>query len=70
LFSGRVHHLERCAHCGLVFERNPGNTWAFTIIGDRLRAALFAARVLAGPRRSHSVGMLNSARDAEVEAAW
>jgi uncharacterized protein (DUF983 family) len=27
---------DRCAVCGLVFARNPGDTWAFTIIGDRL----------------------------------
>ena len=36
IFSGWAHHLERCAVCGLVHERNPGDTWAFTIIGDRL----------------------------------
>ncbi len=35
LFSG-WSHLERCSVCGLVFVRNPGDTWAFTIIGDRL----------------------------------
>src|SRR6185436_10571716 len=35
LFSGWAHHLDRCASCGLVFERNRGDTWAFTIIGDR-----------------------------------
>ncbi len=35
LFSG-WSHLERCSSCGLVFARNPGDTWAFTIFGDRL----------------------------------
>jgi uncharacterized protein (DUF983 family) len=35
LFDGWTH-LERCSACGLVFVRNPGDTWAFTIIGDRL----------------------------------
>ena len=38
LFAG-WRHLERCSHCGLVFERNPGDTWAFTVIGDRLPVA-------------------------------
>jgi len=35
LFSG-WSQLERCSVCGLVFTRNAGDTWAFTIIGDRL----------------------------------
>jgi uncharacterized protein (DUF983 family) len=35
LFSG-WSQLEHCSVCGLVFARNPGDTWAFTIIGDRL----------------------------------
>jgi len=35
LFSG-WSELERCSVCGLVFTRNPGDTWAFTIFGDRL----------------------------------
>ena len=39
LFSGFAHHLERCSVCGLVYERNPGDTWAFTIIGDRIPVA-------------------------------
>ena len=33
LFSG-WSQLERCSICGLVFDRNPGDTWPFTIIGD------------------------------------
>jgi uncharacterized protein (DUF983 family) len=35
LFSG-WSQLDACSICGLVFARNPGDTWAFTIIGDRL----------------------------------
>ncbi len=35
LFSGWSER-ERCSVCGLVFVRNPGDTWFFTIIGDRL----------------------------------
>ena len=51
LFSGRSH-LERCAVCGLVFARNPGDTWAFTIIGDRLPMAAMIAVIYFGVGRS------------------
>jgi hypothetical protein len=39
--------------CGLVFERNPGDTWAFTVIGDRLPVALAIALVYFGLFRFH-----------------
>jgi hypothetical protein len=48
LFAGWGRHLERCSNCGLVYERNPGDTWAFTIIGDRLPVALAIALVYFG----------------------
>jgi uncharacterized protein (DUF983 family) len=53
LFSGFAHHLARCSHCGLVFERNPGDTWAFTIIGDRLPVAALIAIIYFGIFQSH-----------------
>jgi len=52
LFSG-WHHLERCSVCGLVYERNPGDTWAFTIIGDRLPVAAIIVMIYFGIGRSH-----------------
>ena len=52
IFSGWSHHLERCAVCGLVYERNPGDTWAFTIIGDRLPIAAIIALIYFGIGRS------------------
>ena len=52
---GFAHHLERCAVCGLVYERNPGDTWAFTIIGDRLPIAAIIVLIYFG------VGALASA---------
>src|SRR5262245_53776500 len=59
LFSGWAHHLERCTNCGLVFERNPGDTWAFTIIGDRLPIGLLIALVYFGIFRSNrTLGMM------------
>jgi uncharacterized protein (DUF983 family) len=54
LFSG-WHHLDRCSICGLVYERNPGDTWAFTIIGDRLPIAAIVAMIYFGIGRSHQV---------------
>jgi uncharacterized protein (DUF983 family) len=55
LFSRWAHHLERCSVCGLVYERNPGDTWAFTIIGDRLPVAALIALLYFGFGRSHRV---------------
>jgi uncharacterized protein (DUF983 family) len=55
LFSGWSHHLDRCSVCGLVYERNPGDTWAFTIIGDRLPIAAIIVAVYFGLVRSHLV---------------
>ena len=54
LFSG-WSHLERCSICGLVFARNPGDTWAFTIIGDRLPIAAMIVLIYFGVVRSHRV---------------
>jgi uncharacterized protein (DUF983 family) len=55
LFSGFAHHLERCSVCGLVYERNPGDTWAFTIIGDRLPVAAIVVLLYFGFGRSHKI---------------
>jgi uncharacterized protein (DUF983 family) len=53
LFSGWAHHLPRCSHCGLVFERNAGDTWAFTIVGDRLPLGLLVVFVYFGVFRAN-----------------
>lgn len=52
LFSGWTH-LTSCRVCGLIFERNPGDTWAFTIIGDRLPIAVIIVAVYVGLVRAH-----------------
>ena len=49
LFSGWGHHLERCSVCGLIYERNPGDTWAFWN-GQMFRGS-FAAP---SPDRAHA----------------
>ena len=38
-YSGWADLIDRCSHCGPVYERDPGDTWFFTIIGDRLPVA-------------------------------
>jgi uncharacterized protein (DUF983 family) len=53
LFSGWGHHLERCSYCGLVYERNPGDTWAFTIIGDRIPIGILIGLIYFGVVRRH-----------------
>lgn len=50
LFSG-WSHIDRCSSCGLVFVRNPGDTWAFTILGDRLPIAAMIVVVYFGVGR-------------------
>jgi uncharacterized protein (DUF983 family) len=55
LFEGWSHHLERCSVCGLVYERNPGDTWAFTIIGDRIPVGVGIVLLYFGFGRSHNV---------------
>ena len=54
LFSG-WSQLERCSSCGLVFEPSPGDTWAFTIIGDRLPIAVMIVLIYFGVTRFHPV---------------
>jgi uncharacterized protein (DUF983 family) len=54
LFSGWSFY-ESCSVCRLVFARNPGDTWAFTIIGDRLPLAAMIALIYFGVVRSHPV---------------
>ena len=54
LFRGR-EHLSACDVCGLVYERNQGDTWLFTIIGDRLPIAVTIAVVYFAFGRTHPV---------------
>jgi hypothetical protein len=53
-----MNHLEACAVCGLVYERNPGDTWAFTIIGDRIPIGAIILLIYFGIFRTHrALGM-------------
>jgi uncharacterized protein (DUF983 family) len=53
LFSRHWTHVDRCSYCGLVYERNPGDTWAFTVIGDRLPIAAIIAIIYFGAGANH-----------------
>jgi len=55
LFTGWAEHLDRCSYCGLVFERNQGDTWFFTIIGDRIPVAAIIMLIYFGVARAHPV---------------
>jgi uncharacterized protein (DUF983 family) len=52
MFSG-WRQLERCSTCGLVFTRNPGDIWAFTILGDRLPIGAIVLVIYFGIVRSY-----------------
>jgi uncharacterized protein (DUF983 family) len=54
LFSGWSHY-RRCSICGLVFVPNPGDTWAFIVIGDRLPIGAVIVLIYFGVVRSHPV---------------
>jgi uncharacterized protein (DUF983 family) len=53
LFEKWGRHLDRCSHCGLIFERNPGDTWFFTIVGDRIPVGAVVILIYFGVARSH-----------------
>jgi uncharacterized protein (DUF983 family) len=57
--EGRLYagwsEFERCSVCGLVFVPKPGDTWFFTIVGDRLPVGLMIVLIYFGVVRSHPV---------------
>jgi len=46
---------DRCAVCGLAFASNPGDTWGFTIIGDRLPLGVMIVLIYFGAVRLNRV---------------
>jgi uncharacterized protein (DUF983 family) len=69
LFAGWTQ-LERCSRCGLVFVPNPGDTWAFTIIGDRLPIFAMIVVIYFGVVRSHPVPGLTMLAALAVLVVW
>jgi uncharacterized protein (DUF983 family) len=55
LFRGWADTVDSCPVCHLVYERNPGDTWAFTIIGDRLPVAAAVVLIYFGVFRANAV---------------
>ena len=39
IYTGWASETKTCSSCGLVYEPTEGDTWAFTIIGDRIPVA-------------------------------
>jgi len=39
IYTGWAREQKVCPNCGLVYEPTEGDTWAFTIIGDRIPVA-------------------------------
>jgi hypothetical protein len=54
----------------LVFARNPGDTWAFTIIGDRLPLAVMIVLIYFGVVRTHPLLGLTMFAGLAVLAIW
>jgi uncharacterized protein (DUF983 family) len=50
VLDGWVTTRDRCSECGLVFQKNPGDTWAFWILGDRIPVVIALAAVYFGLR--------------------
>jgi uncharacterized protein (DUF983 family) len=48
LLDGWLGARDHCPVCGLVYQRNAGDTWAFWIIGDRIPVAMAIAVVYFG----------------------
>jgi len=53
LYGGWVRLLPRCPECGLVYERNPGDTWLFINVGDRVFIGLWIVIIYFGVPRTH-----------------
>ena len=50
LFRRGIRAFERCDACGLLYQRNNGDTWMFTIITDRIPILFGVAAVYFGFR--------------------
>jgi uncharacterized protein (DUF983 family) len=48
LYTGWVSLRESCPSCGLVYERNAGDTWLFINVGDRVFILLLIAIIYFG----------------------
>ncbi len=70
LFSRGWSHVDACSYCGLVYERNPGDTWAFTVIGDRIPIAAIIAIIYVGLGAAHRALALGLIAGLAVLVVW
>jgi uncharacterized protein (DUF983 family) len=56
LFRRWIAMYDRCSECGLVYQRNHGDTWLFWIIGDRIPVGLGIVALYFGFRPSSAAG--------------
>lgn len=54
VFDRRYNTLPKCTACGLVYERDPGATWAFTVIADRIPIGAAVIVIFFGAGRTHT----------------
>ena len=69
MFAG-WSHIRSCSTCGLVFEPHPGDTWAFTVFGDRLPIAAIIVVIYFGLVRTYRVAGLITMAVAIVALIW
>jgi uncharacterized protein (DUF983 family) len=58
LFRRWIAMYDRCSECGLVYQRNHGDTWLFWIIGDRIPIGLGIVALYFGFRPKTVMGFV------------
>lgn len=61
---------EHCANCDLQFERSPGDTWGFWVIGDRIFIAAIVAGIFLGYRPTSRIEQALLAAAAIAALIW
>ena len=56
LLDGWLSARDRCPTCGLVYERNHGDTWAFWVVGDRIPVAIAIVAIYFGLKPASAIG--------------
>jgi uncharacterized protein (DUF983 family) len=53
LYSGWIEPFPRCSRCGLIYERNQGDTWFCVHVVDRILLAVLIVLVYFGIPRTY-----------------
>ena len=70
LFATWFRMATECSECRLRFERRPGDTWAFWLIGDRLFIAALLAVIVFGFRSTTTAHVVGLFLAAAVPLVW